>query len=195
MSAPFELVVGPVSIYTAPVNEARPDLEDAPAGNWVLLGTNGANNYDEAGVGFDPQQTIEEWYALGSTGVQQAFRTQERFTISVTLADMTAEHLAEAMNAASVTDTPAGSGTAGVRDFDILRGADVDEMGVLARWDRGPYITASKMQIWVPRAYVESMGQLTAEKGTPMMTEIVFSALEHSTNGYGKFEMEDEQAS
>ncbi len=75
MTTPFELVVGPVSIYTAPVNEARPDLEDAPAGNWVLLGTNGANNYDEAGVGFDPQQTIEEWYGLGSTGAQQAFRT------------------------------------------------------------------------------------------------------------------------
>jgi hypothetical protein len=193
MTTPFELIVGPVELYTGPVNETRTDLEDAPAGNWVLLGTNGDQNYGEDGVAFEPEQTIEEWFSLGSTAPQQAFRTQERLTVTLTLFDLTAEHLAKVWNDVTVTDTAPGSGTAGVRDFNMLRGATVSEYGLLLRWPVSPYITDAKMQVWIPRAYVESMGALTSEKGVPVGTEIVFSALEHATNGFGKYEVQDEQ--
>ena len=195
MTTPFELIVGPFEVFTGPVNEARTDLNDAPAGNWVLLGTNGDQNYDEARIVFDPIQTIEEWFSLGSPAPQQAFRTQERFTVSFSLADLTAEHLAKVFNDASVTDTAPGSGTAGVRDFDLLRGATVTEYALLIRAGVSPYIASAKMQFWLPRCYVESMGALTAEKGTPMMTEVTFAALEHAANGFGKYEVQDEAAS
>ena len=193
MTTPFELVVGPLEVFTGPVNEARTDLEDAPAGNWILLGTNGDQNYGEDGVQIDPQQTIEEWFSLGSTAPQQAFRTQERVEITLTLFDLTAEHLAKAWNDASVTDTPPGSGTAGVRDFNLLRGSSVTEHALLLRFPVSPYIVSARMQLWLPRVYVMSMGALTAEKGTPVGTEVVFAALEHSTNGFGKYEVQDEQ--
>jgi len=193
MTTPFELIVGPVTVYTGPVAEARPDLEDAPAGNWVTLGTNGDKNYEESGVSIEPTQEIAEWFSLGSTAPQQAFRTQERILVSLALADLTAEHLAKVWNDVSVTDTAPGSGTAGVRDFDMLRGSSVTEYGLLLRWDVSPYIVTAKMQIWLPRVYVVSMGALAAVKGEPMSTEVVFSALEHSTSGFGKFEAQDEQ--
>ena len=132
-TAPFELLVGPIEIYTGPVNEARPDLEDAPAGNWTLLGTSGSKNYGEDGVVITPEDTISEFFVLGSTAPQKAHRSQERWTCAVTLHDLTVEHLATAMNGASITEAAPGSGTAGVRDIDLLRGADVTEIGLLLR--------------------------------------------------------------
>ena len=195
MTTPFELLYGPLAVYTGPVNEPRTDLEDAPAGNWVLLGTGGSLNYGEDGVVINPEETIEEFYVLGSTAAQKARRTQERFSLTVMLHDLTAEHFAKVMNDASVTTTAPGSGTAGVRDFDLLRGADVTEIAVLLRCEQSPYITAAKSQFWVPRAYVVSVGELTYEKGVPVGMEIEFAALEHATNGFGKYEAQDLQGS
>lgn len=193
-TAPFELLYGPAAIYTGPVAEAAPDLADAPAGNWVLLGTVGSKNYGEDGVIITPENTIEEFFVLGSTAPQKAHRSQERFSVTVTLHDMTAEEFAIAMNSATVTDTAAGSGTAGVRDIDLLRGANVTELALLIRVDSGPYIVSSKSQFWLPRAYVSEVNEMTYEKGAPVGYEIMFSALEHSTSGFGRYDAEDEAA-
>lgn len=196
MTAPFEVMVVPFSLYTGPVNEARPDLEDAPAGNWTLLGTNGNLNYSEDGVVITPDETIEEFFSLGSTAPQKAFRTQERLTVEVDLRDMTAEHLAKVWNDASVTDTAQGSGTAGVRDFDLLKTSTVTEYALLLRGEVSPYITTpARIQVWIPRAYVESLGPLAGVKGEPVGTLVTFAALEHSSNGFGKYEAEDAKAS
>lgn len=194
MTTPFELVVGPLEIFTGPVNEAVPDLNDAPAGNWTLLGTNGDQNYGEDGVGIDPQQTIEEWFSLGSTAPQQAFRTQERMEFSVTVFDLTAETMSKVWNDPAITETAPASGVAGVRDFPMLRGAAVTEFGLLLRWPVSPYIASAKMQIWLPRTYVMSMGEMTIVKGVPAGTEVVFAALEHSANGFGRYYVQDEAA-
>ncbi len=168
-------------------------MEDAPAGNWVLLGTNGSLNYGEDGVVINPEETIDEFYVLGSTAAQKARRAQERFSFTVMLYDLTAEHFARVINGATVTTTAPGSGAAGVRDFDLLRGADVAELAALLRSDQSPYITVAKSQFWVPRAYVASVGELTYAKDVPVGMEVEFAALEHSTNGFGKYEAQDLQ--
>ena len=193
-TTPFEIMVSTLKVYTGPVNEARPDLNDAVAGNWVLLGTIGKSNYAEDGVIVTPEQDIEEFYSLGNTGPHKAFRTQERLGITVTLVAFTAEHMAKIWNDASVTDTAQGSGTAGVRDFDLLQGVTVKELGLLLRGDVGPYIATSKMQWWIPRSYVSDRGPITAVKGEPGMVEITFQALDHASNGFGKFEVQDAAA-
>ena len=195
MTAPFEIMVATLKVYTGPVNEARPDLNDAVAGNWVLLGLTGKLDYTEDGVIVTPSETIETFKSLGSTAPQKAFRTDEEFTVGVTVADMTAETLAKVFNDGSVTDTAPGSGTAGVRDFDLLQGVAVTEYGLLLRGDVGPYIASSKMQWWIPRVYVESIGPIAAVKGEPGMYEVVFAALEHASNGFGKYEAQDAAAS
>lgn len=194
MTTPFEVMVAPLAVYTGPVNEARPDLNDTPAGNWTLLGTSGKDNYTEDGVVVTPEQTIEEWFSLGSTGPQKAFRSQERLTVELNMRDLTAEHMAKIWNDASVTDTAAGSGTAGVRDFDLLQGSAVTEFGLLLRGDVSPYMASAKMQIWLPRCYVETNGEMTFVKNEPAGLSIQFSALEHSTNGFGKYEVQDAAA-
>lgn len=193
-TAPFELVYGPASIYTGPVDEARPDLEDAPAGNWVLLGSNGSNNYAEDGVVVTPEGSIERFRVLGSTAPQKAARTEDDLMVTVTLHDLTAEHFAKVMEDVTVTDTAPGSGTAGVRSFNMLRTATIKEYALLVRIDSSPYIDVAASQFWLPRCYVESVGALTYAKDTPVGFEIQFQALESSTNGFGKYEAEDAQA-
>ena len=59
-TTPFEIMVATLKVYTGPVNEARPDLNDAVAGNWGLLGTNGKTNYGEEGGIVTPEQDIED---------------------------------------------------------------------------------------------------------------------------------------
>ena len=80
MSAPFEILNGPLTFYKAPVGEAFPlvDLEP-PGGNWDLVGTSGADNYDEDGVVLNMAQEIEKIRMLGRTGVIKANRTEEDF--------------------------------------------------------------------------------------------------------------------
>lgn len=192
-STPYELVSGPVEIFTAPVGTAAPDVDETPGGDWVLLGTSGDKDYGEDGVTITPEQTIEYQYALGSTAPQKAFRTQEGLGISVPVMDLTAETLAKVMNGATVTDVAAASGTPGYRTFDLMRGLEVDELSVLIR-GFSPYADNMNAQYRVPRAIVENVGEYTFQKGEAASYEVEFTALEHSTDGFGEYEAQDASA-
>ena len=133
-TAPFELLSGPVTLYTAAVNTAAPEISAAPPSAWELLGQNGDKSYGDDGVTITPDQTIEEQMVLGSTAAQKAFRTEEHLSLTVMLLDVSAENLAKVMNGAAVTDTAAVSGvSAGHRSFDLLRGFDVNEFAALVK--------------------------------------------------------------
>ena len=56
------------TVYLAPVGESMPDIVDTPAGNWSVLGTNGDDNYDEAGITITHSQTLVKKRTLGGTG-------------------------------------------------------------------------------------------------------------------------------
>lgn len=185
-TAPFELVSGPVSIYTAVVGTAAPEISDTPPTAWSLLGTNGAKNYGEDGVTITFDQTVEEQMVLGSTAPQKAFRTEEHLSLSVVLVDLTAENLATVMNGQTVSTRNAASGVGGYKSIDLLRGSSVREMALLIR-GFSPYADDMNAQHWVPRAYVASVGEYGFTKGEAAGTEVEFMALEHDTDGFGKY--------
>lgn len=190
MTAPFELVSGPVTIYTSATSTAAPEISDDPPAAWKTLGTNGAKNYGDGGVTITPEQSIEEQMVLGSTAPQKAFRTEEHITLTVTLVDASAEALASVMNDKTVTDTDATATASGTRKFDLLRGSDVKEFALLVR-GLSPYAESMNAQYWLPRAYVSSVGELNYSKGAAAATEIVFAALEDATNGFGQYIAQD----
>ena len=198
-TAPFSLVNGPVEIYYGNVGQAAPEIDlPPPSGNWTLLGTSGSDNYGEDGVTCTPIQSYEHQMVLGSTAPQKAYRTEEGFTISVPLVDMTAEALAAVMNFQAVTDVSAGNGTGGHRSLNLLRGSQVAEKAILVR-GKSPYIagdnaTAGNAQHHIPRAYCSDVGEYTFAKGEGAMTEVEFTALEHSTMGFGKYYAQDADA-
>ncbi len=190
-TAPFELLSGPVTMWTAAVNTAAPEISATPVSAWELLGQNGDKSYGDDGVTITPDQTIEEQMVLGSTAAQKAFRTEEHLSLTVMLLDVTAENLAKVMNGAAVTDTAAVSGVSGGhRSFDLLRGFDVNEFAALVK-GFSPYGDNMSAQYWLPRAYIMSVGEVSYVKGEAAGTEIEIMALEHSSNGFGKYYAQD----
>ena len=191
---PYPVLFGPLTIYTAAVDAAAPNLNvTPPSGTWNLLGASGNKSYAEDGVTVTPSQTIEETFVLGSTAPQKARRTQEMLSIAVTVYDARAELFAVAFNNATVTDTAAVSGVAGHRNFNLLQGSEVAEFALLLRGNQSPYGDDWVAQFWVPRAYKSDLGELTYTKGTPVGVAITFAALESTTsgNGFGKYYAQD----
>lgn len=174
---PFEVIIAPFDVYLAPVGEAWPAIDEAPAGNWALLGTNGSSNFAEDGVTVQHTQEFAEWGGLGSTGIQKVVRTQEGLTISLTLIDLSLEQYAKAMNDATVTDTAAGSGTAGYREIALRQGRTVSTFAMLVRGP-SPYADSMNMQYQVGRVIQRGNPEVVYSKGEPAGLSFEFFALE-----------------
>lgn len=193
-TAPFEIVVAPFQVYTAPINEVRPDLADAPAGNWLLLGTNGSQNYSEDGVSLTHEQETERIYTLGNTGPVKAVRTREGLMVALTLLDLDTDHFAKILNDITVTTIAAASGTAGIKRFSNLLGTMVNEVALLIRGDVSPHGANFKTQWWIPKAYQESNPNPVFHKGDPVGLAVNYIALEDATNGFGFHEAQNAAA-
>lgn len=178
MSEPYEIIAGPMTIWTGPVGESFTDVDTTPAGNWNKLGTSGDRNYSEDGVSVNNPQTVELIRMLGGTGPIKASRTEEDLMVTVTLHDITLEEWSVAMNGNTVVDTPAASGTPGFRTLDIYKGVEVTQYALLVR-GKSPYDDVNwNMQLQIPVVVVISSPNPIFKKGEPAGLEIEFTAIE-----------------
>ena len=111
MPAPFEMVSGPLEIFTAPEATVAPAIHLPPTAPWTLLGTNGARSMSDDGVNVSFEETVESQRSLGSTAVQKQFRTEEDMMLSFSLLDVSAETFALAMSGLDITEIPAAGST------------------------------------------------------------------------------------
>lgn len=175
---PYEIIAAPFSLYLAPVGEAFPDVDEAPSGGWVLVGTNGSKNYSEDGVTVTHEQTIEEFRFLGSTGPLKASRTEEGLIVMMTLHDITLEQYIAALNFNSVSTTAAGAGTPGTKDANLFMGLTLAERALLVRGDGvSSYGAGWSMQYQVPRVVQRASPEVVYQKGEPAGLELEFMAL------------------
>lgn len=175
---PFEIIAAPFSVYWAPVGEAFPLIDAAPAGNWALIGTSGDENYSEEGVTLVHSQTIEKARPAGSTGARKAFRTAEDMMIRFTMWDMKLEQYNKALNNNAVATTAAGSGTAGFKALNLYRGLDVALMALLVRGDVSPEGDSWKTQYQIPVCYQSGSPEPVFRKGNPIGLALEFDVLE-----------------
>lgn len=174
---PYEIIMAPFEVWTAPVGEAFPDVDETPAGNWELLGTNGIKNYSEDGVTVTHEQTLEPHRTLGTTGPVKVKRTEEQLLIEFVLEDLSLEQYAKVLNNVVVTDTPAASGTPGHRDITLRQGGEVAEFAVLVRGP-SPYADNMASQYQVPRAYQTANPAPVFSKGEAAGLAVQLAALE-----------------
>lgn len=107
MPAPFEMVSGPLTVYTAPEGTLAPEISAVtPPSIWTLLGTNGARSISDDGLTATFEESIESQRSLGSTGVQKLFRTEEDVMFGLALLDVTVETFGIAMSGLTVTQVP-----------------------------------------------------------------------------------------
>lgn len=174
---PYEIIMSPFEVYLAPEGEAFPDVDEDPAGNWVLLGTNGKFNYSEDGVQVTHEQTLALHRTLGSTGPVKATRTEESLMIGLTLEDLSAEHYRKVLNDVAIDETPEGAGTPGTRAITLRQGRDVSVFALLLK-GVSPYGDSLGAQYQVPRAVQNGNPAPLFSKGEAAGLAVEFVALE-----------------
>lgn len=189
MSAPYEILAGPVEVYLAAANTAMPAVNSTPGGSWTLLGTSGSSNYNEDGVSVMPEQSLEVFRALGTTGARKVWRTEEELKIEFTVHDLTLEVFRKALNDNAITTTAAGVGTAGRKTMNMVRGQSVALHAVLLRsTGQSPYNDGMNAQFWMPVGYQEDAQEIVFAKGEPAGVKFTFAALQDATNGFGVYD-------
>jgi hypothetical protein len=178
MPQPFEIVAAPFTGYWAPVGEAFPLIDVAPAGNWVKIGTSGDRNYSGEGVTVALGQTLEPVRPLGSTGPRKMLRIEESMMVRFTLWDSLLEQWRLALNQNAVATTAAGSGTAGFKKLGLYRGLDVEQIALLVRGDVSPYGATWKSQYQVPVCVQSGSPEPVYAKGAPAGLALEFTVLE-----------------
>lgn len=173
--APRDLVVGPLDIYLAPVGEAFPAVDAAPAGNWALLGTHGDDSYGEDGITISHPETIQKFRSVGSTGPRKAVRTEEDLRIELILQDLTLEEYAKVLNDLTVQ---IDAGPPSVRKLPLRRGHDVAQYAFLARGTGLSPYGAFNVQLQVPIVYVAAAPAPVFTKGDVASLAVAFEALE-----------------
>jgi hypothetical protein len=185
MSAPFEIVAAPLTVYLAPVGTAFPDVSDTPSGTWIKLGTSGDKNYDEDGVTVAHEQNLEVFRPAGGAAPRKVWRTEEDLSIGFTLVDISADQYAKVLNDASVTTVAAAADVAGADTLDLMMGRDVALFAMIAR-GVSPADDQYAAQYQVPICYQSESPEPAYKKGEPAGLEIKFMALEDDTLGFGK---------
>lgn len=171
MAEPYEILAVPFDVYLAPAGTSKPDIADALASPWVLLGTRGADEYAEAGITVTHEQTIFEYRGLRGTGPIKATRTSEGLKLAFTLNDMTLESYGKILNDATVEDI-------GSRAVRMRQGAQVATFALVARSADGPYGDGMPAQYWIPNVYQSGSPAVVHRKGEPAGLALEFTALE-----------------
>lgn len=173
---PMEVIANPLELWLAPVGTAFPDVDEAPADPWFLVGTSGNRNYEEDGVTVTHEQTVTPWTPAGSTMARKVWRTEEGLMIGVSLTDLSSAQYAKALNDADVAQTAAGSGTPGFDAISLYQGIEVAAFALIAR-GLSSFDESMAAQYQVPRCYQSENPTPVFKKGQPAFLACKFTAL------------------
>ena len=179
-----EIIVQPFRVYLADIGTAFPAVNEDPAVDWGLLGDGGDKSQGEDGLVISHSQTIDKHRTASGTGPRKMTRSSESLMVSFDLVDMTLEVYAKALSDATITDTAAASGVAGVKSIGLNQGYDVAEFALLVRGDISPYINGSSMQYEIPRVAQVSSPAPGFNKASMAMLKFEFEALETDVGAY-----------
>jgi hypothetical protein len=169
-TSPFEIIAGPATIYLAATGTAFPAINATPSASWAQLGKT------EGGVTVTYDYSIELLMVDQNSGPQKAIRTEEHLQVAFSLAELTLEQYAKALNNAVVTDTPPGAGTAGHRSFKTRQGFDVALFAMLVRGP-SPYMDAN-LQYEIPVVCQTGAPTISFVRDDKSVLELEWEAIE-----------------
>lgn len=185
-ASPYEIIVAPFDVWVAPTGSTFPDLADTPTSPFVKIGSNGNKNFDEGGVTVTHNQTVDQIRTLGATGPVKAVRSAEDLMIAFTLFDLLLADYTRVINNAAVSTTAAGSGTAGYKDIDLIRGLDVALVALLVKAAASPEGNTWSMQYQVPIVYASGSPAPVFIKNAPAGLAFEYTAVEDLTAAAGQ---------
>ena len=127
-TTPYDTVVGPGSVWLAPVGTAFPVVDLAtPAAAWISLGET------DGGLTFTPKRSVKKHYTDQSFAPKKTTVTLRETEVSVALAQITLERLAKILDGQAIVTVAAGAGTAGYRYFTLSAAATLPQYAMLIR--------------------------------------------------------------
>lgn len=192
-SIPYEVIGAPLTLYLAPVGTAFTAVDEEPGAAWVKVGKSGPKNYTPDGVVADLPAQYSVFRSAGSTAPRKIWRTEEDVKFRVTLADLTPEGHALALNGNAVTTTPAGAGTPGTKSVSLYRGSSVKTYALIAR---GPSAEMEDgvQQFQVPRVCQTGSQSVTFANGQASGLALEFTAIDDETSDAPLGEVVDQTA-
>lgn len=175
-STPYEIIAAPFTVWYAVVGTAFPVVDANPAAPWTLIGSSGDLNYFDDGVEIEIPQKIDLFRALGDASSRKAFRVEEDCMISLTLADLTLEQFAHAVNRNSITTVAAGAGVAGYKKIGLSRGFAVDTVALLVRGP-SPYGDNMTWQLEIARAAQTGSPKTVFRRDKPAGLQLQWTSL------------------
>ncbi len=175
---PYAQLVGKCDIYIAPAGESEPDVDDAPAGNWVLLGeTDGDQSVAHSGG-------LTYFRDNDHTAPVKAARGEEDVNIAFTLVKMTQENYARIIHDVSKVATHAGPPA--TKTMPLKRGTSLTEYALLLRGAVDSPYGNYPGQYYVPRCVSDAEPTVSKGKTTRSQLECKFVALEDDDQSDGE---------
>lgn len=176
MSAPYEIVISPGTVWLANTGTTFPEVDAAPSGSWTKLGTAGNRDYDTGGVTVTHDQTLAAFTGAGGTYKRKPYRTDEGTTVGFSLVDFSVAQIALIMDNLAIATRAADATHAGISTIELLRGPKVHTYALLLRADSSADDSLT-MQLQIPSCY-QSANISAAFAKAPTMAALMFEAIE-----------------
>ena len=182
---PYYRLTGTWLFWLAPAQEAKPNLDATPAGNWVALGeTDGDQTLQYTG-------TLTAFTDNSHTGRVKHVRPEEGFSVQFSLAKLELESLAKINSMATSDITTTTSGALNVKQLPNKRGFVPTRYALLAR---GGAVSGSNVmspygslpaQLWIPQGVFDGEPSMVFSKGGSPTPQVTFIAEEDDTQSAG----------
>jgi hypothetical protein len=182
MPTAVEIIAAPLTLWVAPVDTAFPKITDAPGSPWFKVGTSGNLNYDGAGITVEHGGSVTYFRPVGSSQPRKAFVDEDALTVKLTLADLTLEQYALAMNFRDVEIDEDGN-----KVMNLLRGLLLVERALLARGPISAYVADELGLNGVGQYEIPSVVQASMpvpvqfKRAEPAMLPLEFRSMAHDS--------------
>ena len=166
---PFDQVVGSWLVYIAAATEAAPDVDDAPVGNWVLLGpTDGGQTLDFEG-------DLEFFMDDESQGPRKSVRPEENVKLTLAVVGLTLDNFAKMLSLAANVATAAGPPA--IKTLPLVRGYDPTVYSILLRGEAHSPYGSLPAQYWIPMMVADGSPSIVMGKTERQACENTFTAI------------------
>lgn len=182
-NTPYGQLVGTCKIYVAPLTagaaEAASEVDDDPAGNWVLLGeTDGDQSVKRTG-------SLTYFTDNDHTGHRKAVRPAEGFQVTATLVNLTLEQRAYVMSMAQ-SEIATDAGPPAIKSLPNKRGYYPTVFSLLVKGAVDSPYGAFPGQHYVPMGVFDGEPTEVRGKANRAGIEFTFEALEDTAQSAGE---------
>lgn len=167
---PYQIIAGVCDVYFAPVGEPFPAVDAVPGGNWLHIG------HTDGGITVRHAQTVVPLRTDQVTAAVKAVRSDEDLEVSFSLAELTADNYALALN--QVASTPVADGGASGKVVNLYRGGfGVETLALLVRGEHLSPEGDFNLQYEIPSAYQSEAPEAEFTKDAKAMLAVTFTAI------------------